>query len=189
MEFCWVYKTYLSTCQLCRLLIFLKSKLHSPWLLHCHHNFSPAKPCLVLYLCKHTFFRFCFYLIFFIPSSRGCLERQDYGLGFGTYWYMMQNRKPLIRDAEQQNILIHDAEQSLTHSSLMDIALQYLKGVEIRIIIYFMKKKSFMTLNISRNILILQTAFQSRNWLLLCARVDIMYNLEAKVGWSVEWVA
>lgn len=101
----------------------------------------------------------------------------------------MQNRKPLIRDAEQQNILIHDAEQSLTHSSLMDIALQYLKGVEIRIIIYFMKKKSFMTLNISRNILILQTAFQSRNWLLLCARVDIMYNLEAKVGWSVEWVA
>lgn len=64
--FCWVYKTYLSTCQLCRLLIFLKPKLHSPWLLHCHHNFPSAKLCLALYLCKHVFFRFCFYLIFFI---------------------------------------------------------------------------------------------------------------------------
>lgn len=32
----------------------------------CHDNFPPAKPCLVLHLCKHTFFRFCFWLIFFI---------------------------------------------------------------------------------------------------------------------------
>lgn len=35
----------------------------------------------------------------------------------------------------------------------MDVALQYLEGVEIRINTYF---REFMTLNISRNILILQ---------------------------------
>lgn len=54
---------------------------------------------------------------------------------------------------------MHDAEQSLTHSSLMDVALQYLEGVEIRMKIYFRKKRSITTLNISRNILILQNCF------------------------------
>lgn len=54
---------------------------------------------------------------------------------------MMQNSK----------ISIYDAEQSLTHSSLMDVALQYLEGVGIRINTYFRKQKS-LWLSISAEI-------------------------------------
>lgn len=61
------------------------------------------------------------------------------------YWFMIQNRKLLVHDGEQKNMLIHDAKQNLTHSFLTDVALQHLQRVEIRISIYSRKKKNIIT--------------------------------------------
>lgn len=55
---------------------------------------------------------------------------------------MIQNRKLLVHDGEQKNMLIQDAKQNLTHSFLTDVTLQHLQRVEIRISIYSMKKKN-----------------------------------------------
>lgn len=57
----------------------------------------------------------------------------------------MKNRK---------NMFIHDAKQNVTHSFLMDMALQYLEGIQIRINIYF--REINITPNISRNTFVLQ---------------------------------
>lgn len=120
----------------------------------CHDNFPPAKLSCIAFMQAHILQILFLVNLFHSLSCRGCLERQDYGLGFRTYWYVMQNRNPLTHNAEQQNIWKHDAEQNSLFLNGCGFAVFTRDTNKNKYLLQ--EEKSIMTPNISRNIWFLQ---------------------------------